>query len=75
MQLQFSIDKSSVSKGKVNTSSGGVGGTRSLGAWEVANRVYREQGVLAFWRGERIVLILTMFILCEFLRKILFGGG
>ena len=50
----------------VATSSGGVSslkavssdavsvGTR-LNAWEVAQRVYREQGVLAFWRGEKTV--------------------
>lgn len=33
----------------------GEGGAKSLRAWEVAMRVYREQGVLAFWRGKRLI--------------------
>lgn len=50
----------------VATSSGGVSSSKAvssdavsvgtrLNAWEVAQRVYREQGVLAFWRGEKTV--------------------
>lgn len=57
MQLQFSIDN------KVKTNSGGhlstngdanlsSGKRRRCGAWEVTKQVYREQGILAFWRGE-----------------------
>lgn len=28
------------------------GGTKSASAWQVAMRVYQEQGILAFWRGK-----------------------
>ena len=62
MQLQFSIDK----KSKTNnggTSSRIIGDTtyylssgrrRVCGAWDVTKQVYREQGILAFWRGEML---------------------
>ena len=59
MQLQFSIDK------KMNTNIGGTSSTNMdtslsagrrsrFGAWEVTKQVYREQGILAFWRGETL---------------------
>lgn len=44
MQLQFSIDRSPRSmKERVPT---------RTSAWEVMKRVYREEGILSFWRGE-----------------------
>jgi hypothetical protein len=52
MQLQFSIDKTPTT----------VEGNRSspmVSAWEVVKRVYREEGILSFWRGER-----TIYMLC-----------
>eukprot|EP00581_Thalassiosira_minuscula_P027992 CAMPEP_0183750338 /NCGR_PEP_ID=MMETSP0739-20130205/1007_1 /TAXON_ID=385413 /ORGANISM="Thalassiosira miniscula, Strain CCMP1093" /LENGTH=402 /DNA_ID=CAMNT_0025986337 /DNA_START=1 /DNA_END=1209 /DNA_ORIENTATION=+ len=49
MQLRFSIDSSSKKKdgGAVSSAE-----RRKRGAWEVTKRVYREQGILAFWRGN-----------------------
>lgn len=55
MQLQFSIDKPK-NKGAATSAAGNKtllssrGG--NYGAWEVTKQVYREQGILAFWRGE-----------------------
>jgi solute carrier family 25 (adenine nucleotide translocator) protein 4/5/6/31 len=37
---------------QLNTSSRGTTIKRSHGAWEVTKQVYREQGILAFWRGN-----------------------
>ncbi|KAL7530663.1 hypothetical protein ACHAWF_003467 [Thalassiosira exigua] len=48
MQLQFSIDEKSTKNRGTSKSTG----TRKLGAWEVTRTVYREQGILAFWRGN-----------------------
>lgn len=44
MQLQFSIDNKS--------RGGGAPTARRCSAWAVTKQVYREQGILAFWRGE-----------------------
>jgi len=44
MQLQFSIDPSRKNKVECAPS--------RTSAWEVVKRVYREEGVLSFWRGE-----------------------
>eukprot|EP00585_Thalassiosira_rotula_P003537 CAMPEP_0196147558 /NCGR_PEP_ID=MMETSP0910-20130528/25684_1 /TAXON_ID=49265 /ORGANISM="Thalassiosira rotula, Strain GSO102" /LENGTH=415 /DNA_ID=CAMNT_0041410005 /DNA_START=70 /DNA_END=1317 /DNA_ORIENTATION=+ len=60
MQLQFSIDKRSKHNNSGATSvvsaagqtTSPSAGTRKLGAWEVAERVYRRQGIWAFWRGN-----------------------
>ncbi|KAL9183560.1 hypothetical protein ACHAXT_004416 [Thalassiosira profunda] len=46
MQLQFSIDKDCLKNGGKASSAG------KHGAWEVTKRVYREEGLLAFWRGN-----------------------
>ena len=54
MQLQFSIDD----KAKTNVGSSSSTSTprrrptTSFGAWDVTKKVYREEGILAFWRGE-----------------------
>jgi solute carrier family 25 (adenine nucleotide translocator) protein 4/5/6/31 len=45
MQLQFSIDKPSRNGQEKYVPS-------RTSAWEVVKRVYREEGVLSFWRGE-----------------------
>ena len=45
MQLQFSIDNKS-----------SRGGER-CSAWAVTKQVYREQGILAFWRGEYCIIL------------------
>lgn len=37
---------------QLNTSSTGTTMKRSHGAWDVTKQVYREQGILAFWRGN-----------------------
>ncbi len=56
MQLQFSIDNNTIKGGTTSPESVDTallsGMRRRSGAWEVAKRVYREQGILAFWRGE-----------------------
>lgn len=56
MQLQFSIDDNTIKGGKTTPANVDTallsGRRRKCGAWEVAKRVYREQGILAFWRGE-----------------------
>ena len=65
MQLQFSID---------NKSRGG--GARRCSAWAVTKQVYREQGILAFWRGEYYIInivlscgvdIIILYIIDDFL--------
>mmetsp|Transcript_22651 Transcript_22651/g.54693 ORF Transcript_22651/g.54693 Transcript_22651/m.54693 type:complete len:411 (-) Transcript_22651:39-1271(-) len=59
MQLQFSTGNSSKRKGSPPSSSTERPSSsltkergRNYGAWEVSKRVYREQGILAFWRGN-----------------------
>ena len=56
MQLRFSIDNNAVTGGKTSTANADTallsGMKRKCGAWGVAKRVYKEQGLLAFWRGE-----------------------
>jgi hypothetical protein len=56
MQLQFSIDNNTIKGGTTSPANVDTallsGMRRRCGAWEVANRVYQEQGILAFWRGE-----------------------
>lgn len=55
MQLQFSLDR-------VNGSLEERVSSRTS-AWEVVNTVYREEGLLSFWRGEKIVIaIIKRFI-------------
>ena len=62
MQLQFSIVKNKSITNSGGTSSTIVGDTnymssgrkRRCGAWDVTKQVYREQGILAFWRGEML---------------------
>ena len=49
MQLQFSID---------NKNRGG--GARRCSAWAVTKQVYREQGILAFWRGEYYIINIAL---------------
>jgi hypothetical protein len=57
MQLRFSIDNNAITGGKTSTANADTallsGMKRTCGAWGVAKRVYNEQGLLAFWRGER----------------------
>lgn len=50
MQLQSSVEKcaSSPTTGSHTEKSRGMG---KYGAWQVARRVYKEQGLFAFWRG------------------------
>ena len=59
MQLQFSIVKSSKQNGGTTSSVTGhtasSTGRNKYGAYEVAKRVYREQGILAFWRGKKVM--------------------
>jgi hypothetical protein len=50
MQLQFSIDKTSTTAEADRLSP-------RVSAWEVVKRVYREEGILSFWRGEIIIFI------------------
>ncbi|KAL3764169.1 hypothetical protein ACHAWU_003981 [Discostella pseudostelligera] len=57
MQLQFSIDNKSKTSIVGNLSKNGdaylsSGKRRRCSAWEVTKQVYREQGILAFWRGN-----------------------
>jgi solute carrier family 25 (adenine nucleotide translocator) protein 4/5/6/31 len=68
MQLQFSIDNNAITGGKTSTANADTallsGMKRRCGAWGVAKRVYKEQGVLAFWRGESADISRGEFTLC-----------
>jgi solute carrier family 25 (adenine nucleotide translocator) protein 4/5/6/31 len=61
MQLQFSIDKTSIKNSETTNAAEGPSKSnrtppkadgRRLGAFEVAKKVYERQGLLAFWRGN-----------------------
>eukprot|EP00584_Thalassiosira_punctigera_P020231 CAMPEP_0172551568 /NCGR_PEP_ID=MMETSP1067-20121228/40079_1 /TAXON_ID=265564 ORGANISM="Thalassiosira punctigera, Strain Tpunct2005C2" /NCGR_SAMPLE_ID=MMETSP1067 /ASSEMBLY_ACC=CAM_ASM_000444 /LENGTH=359 /DNA_ID=CAMNT_0013339373 /DNA_START=149 /DNA_END=1225 /DNA_ORIENTATION=- len=56
MQLQFSIENSSKNGGRTSSATAQTPSTerstKKYGAWEFAKIVYREQGILAFWRGN-----------------------
>ena len=61
VQLQFSIDSSGSNKNGKNASlSAGRIKHQHLGAWEVTKRVYKEQGLLAFWRGMKAITTLCL---------------
>jgi solute carrier family 25 (adenine nucleotide translocator) protein 4/5/6/31 len=52
MQLQFSIEKTSIKNVDTNAHTKLPTDGRRLGAFEVAKKVYERQGLLAFWRGN-----------------------
>ena len=54
MQLQFSIDNKS-------RGGGGAPTARRCSAWTVTKQVYREQGILAFWRGEYCIICIELW--------------
>jgi len=61
MQLQFSIENSSKNGGRTSSATAQTPSTerstKKYGAWEFAKIVYREQGILAFWRGKALAVV------------------
>ena len=53
MQLKSEVAVAATDQNKMNiTNHVNAATNRGVGALEVAKRVYHEQGILAFWRGE-----------------------
>lgn len=55
MQLQFSIDKSAKNNSEKYVPS-------RTSAWEVVKRVYREEGILSFWRGKGLEMTYSVVL-------------